>query len=79
MDVEQAKMRAPAELCRSNLQVHCANVRSLLRCRSVCRSSSTLAARVSRTQAGPQYLVSVAVLLTELLKLAACIVVSVFR
>ena len=30
---------------------------------------------MSRTQAGPQYFVSIAVLLTELMKLAACLLV----
>lgn len=48
---------------------------SCLKGRPVCRSSSTLAARMSRTQHGPQYLVSVAVLLTELMKLTACVLV----
>ena len=38
------------------------------------RSACALVARLSRIQEGPRYLVSVAVLLTELLKLAVCLV-----
>lgn len=43
------------------------------------RSGCTLFSRLSRIQEGPRYLVSVAVLLTELLKLAACVVVILYR
>lgn len=60
---------------RSLRDALCEHAHILLSCSSASRSSSTLAARMSRTQHGPQYLVSVAVLLTELMKLTACIVV----